>query len=526
MSVILRTVLSISAASAFSRLTGYARTMVQAAVLGTGLVANAYAVSSLLPNLIYGLFLGGIIYSIFIPILVERITSHGEEDARRLVNALATLILPLLAVVVLLAIVFAEPLVSLTTSWTGSEKLSPKAARELESLTVLFFRIFVVQIFFWGIGALATGILNSHRRFFLPLFTPSVFNLFVISSFGGYVLLVPERPDVALFLLAGVPTLGVILVTLALLPAVFRLGYKPRPRINHPALLPALRLAGPMLVFVAASVGLQLCANFFATRFNAAAELGYAFVIFSLPYGIFAVAIATALMPELSERYAQGDTEGYRTTLSFGLRTMAFIMVPASVVLIVFSRPIVSLLYERGNFDAQATQTVAAILVAYSVGLLGYAAYFLLIQAFYSRKNTKTPALLNIGLLVLYAGLTYGLSHSFGVFGVALALSGTNAVLALICLAATRKELKRIGGVRLLRSLVKILVAGAAMYTVARIGTTLLDFGTGFLRALVLTGVGGASLAAYLGVALALKTEELKSAVTLLGRRRVTGAEE
>jgi putative peptidoglycan lipid II flippase len=115
MAAILRAVLSISVATVLSRATGYLRWMVQAAILGTGIVADAYTVSIILPSLIYELFLGGILYSIFIPVLVERITTHGEDDARRLTNALFTLVLPLMTLVALAGIVFAEPLVRLIT---------------------------------------------------------------------------------------------------------------------------------------------------------------------------------------------------------------------------------------------------------------------------------------------------------------------------------------------------------------------------------------------------------------------------
>ncbi|MDQ3318562.1 MAG: murein biosynthesis integral membrane protein MurJ, partial [Actinomycetota bacterium] len=104
MTGILRSVLSISAATVLSRVTGYVRLSVQAAVLGTAVVADAYALSVLLPSLIYELFLGGILYSIFIPVLVDRITTHGEQDARRLTNALFTLVLPLMALLALLGV--------------------------------------------------------------------------------------------------------------------------------------------------------------------------------------------------------------------------------------------------------------------------------------------------------------------------------------------------------------------------------------------------------------------------------------
>jgi putative peptidoglycan lipid II flippase len=345
-------------------------------------------------------------------------------------------------------------------------------------------------------------------------------NLITIALFLGYALLAPDNPEGALYLLAAT-TLSVALMTLVLVPSAWRLGYRPRPVFGHPALLPAARLALPVLLFTVGSLGVQYVGGtLLGSSFAAVPQLYFAFTVFSLPYGVFVIAIETATMPELSERYTREDEEGYRDTLSFGLRTMAFIIVPSSVALVALATPIVGLLYERGEFGPEDTRLVASILAAYSVGLLAYAAYFLLVRAFYSRRNTKLPALLNICLFALYAPAAYALSSAFGVVGVALALSAVNAVFALLCLAAMRWKIGQIGGRRLLRSLTRILVAGAIMYAVAWGGVAFLGNGTGLLdRALILTGVGGASLAVYLGVAYLLGAEELKSVVALVRRR-------
>jgi len=512
--------LSISAATVLSRATGYARTMAQASVLGIGAVANAYAVSYLLPGLIYELFMGGILYSIFIPLLVDRMTKAGEEDARRLTNALFTLVLPLLAAVTVLGIAFAEPLVSLTTNWTAAEELSPQTARETTDLAVLFFRIFTLQILFYGVSTIATGVLQSHRRFFLPTFAPVLNNLIVIASFGAYALLAGESPTAAILALALGTTLGVAVMALVLVPPAWRLGYRPGPTIGHPALLSAARLAGPVLVLGAATAGVQVVANLFGSSFGGVEKLFYAFVIFQLPYGVFVVAIATALVPELSERFARGDPDGYRQNLSLGLRTTAFVAVPASVGLVALAEPIVGLLYEHGNFTSQDTAEVAALLAAYGVGLLGYAASFVLVRSFYSRQSARVPAALNAGLLALYVGLAYVLSGVMELAGVALAFSCAYTVLALALLAAMRREIKRVDGRRLVLSLARILAAGAAMYAAARAGTALLGVGSETLgRAAILGLGGGASLVVYLGAAFLLRAEELGALAALLRQR-------
>ncbi len=495
--------------------------MVFAAVFGTTVVAQAYTVSSLLPSLIYELFLGGIFYSIFIPILLDRITHHGEEDARNLTNALLTVALPLLAVVSVVGIVFADSIVGLATDWSDSEDLSPQETQRMLDLAALLFRIFVLQMLFYGINTIGTGVLQAHRRFFLPTFAPVLNNLIVVASFIAYALIAPRNETLAIYVLAVGASLGVAVMAFALVPTMWRLGYKPRVQFGHPALAHAARLAGPMLVLVAASVGLQFIANYFATSFNAATELGLAFVVFSLPYGIFVVAVVTALMPELSEQHSRGDLASYRDTLSFGLRLVSFVVIPSTIGMVVLAEPIVGLLYQRGEFSAQDTQTVAALLAAYAVGLLGYSVYFLLVRAFYSRQNTMTPALLNVSLFVLYTAAVYLLSRTdIGVVVVVLALSGTYTLLALAGLVAMRRAIQRIGGRQLLTSLTKTLLAGTVMYAVAWAGALILGNGAGaFERVGIIAAVGGTSLAAYLGTAFLLKAEEITWAATLLKKR-------
>lgn len=513
-----------SAATSLSRATGYLRTMTQASALGTGAVAGAYTLSNALPTQIYELFMGGLLSSVFVPLLVQRIADHGQEDARSFTNALLTIMLPLLAGLAIMGIVFAEPLILLTTDWSSG--LSAEEAGLRTSLAVLLFRVFALQIVFYGIGALATGILNTHRRFFLPTFAPVLNNLIVMLSFAGYALLVGSNPEAAVYTLAAGTTFGVAVMSMILVPPALRLGYRPGLRIGHPALRQAARLAAPVLVLVAATVGVQVAANLFASSFDGVDELYYAYIVFLLPYGIFVVSIATALTPELSEKFIQRDTEGYRNNLSFGLRAAIFVTIPALVGLVTLAIPAVGLLYQRGEFSPDDTRLVASILSAFAVGLPGYAAQFVLVRAFYARQNSATPATLTLGLFVVFTGSAYVLSGVFGLVGVALGFSLSYTLLAVALLAAMRREAGGVGGWPLVASLGKILAAGLVMYAVARLGIYLAGYSTTFTgRALILTSVGGASLAAYLGVAFLLRAEELRSVVSLVkGGRRSSGS--
>ena len=275
-----------------------------------------------------------------------------------------------------------------------------------------------------------------------------------------------------------------------------------------------------MLVFVAATVGVQTFANLFASRSDGVDELYYAFIVFLLPYGIFVVSITTALVPDLSEKYARLDTDGYRSTLSFGLRTTLFVTIPALVALAALAVPTVGLLYQRGEFGPEDTRLVAAVLTAFALGLPGYAVQLVLVRSFYARQNSVMPAALNAGLFAVFLGLAYLMSAAFGLVGVAVGFSTAYTLLAFALLFAMHREIKDVEGRRLIRSLAKMLAAGLIMYAVARGGIFFTGDGSSSLgRALVLCGVGGASFAAYLGVTFLLRAEELRSAVSLLINR-------
>ncbi len=520
----LRSILSMSAATSLSRLTGYLRTMTQAATLGTGAVAGAYTLSNALPTQIYELFMGGLLSSILVPLLIERITRNGQEDAQRFIEALLTLVMPLLVILAVLGIVFARPIILLTTDWSTSSGLpAGEAGRRIE-LAVLLFRVFALQIVLYGAGALATGILNAHRRFFLPTFAPVLNNLAVILSFTAYALLENRNPEAAVYTLATGTTLGVAVMSLVLIPPALSLGYRPRLRAGHPALGSAVRLAAPVLVFVAGTVGVQVAANRFASSFDGVDELYYAFIIFLLPYGIFVVSIITALVPELSESYARHDAAGYRSALSFGLRTTLFVTVPAVALLTGLAGPLVGLLYQRGEFGPGDTRLVSSVLSAFAVGLPGYAVQLVLVRSFYARQNSLTPALLNIGLFIVFVVLTYLLSTAYGLAGIALGFSAAYTLLAFALLSTMHREITGIEGRRLATSAVKIIVAGAVMYTVARVGISFTGTGSsGLGRAVVLVGAGGASFASYIAAAFLLRTEEIRSAVSLFKSGRPGG---
>ena len=219
------------------------------------------------------------------------------------------------------------------------------------------------------------------------------------------------------------------------------------------------------------------------------------------------VAITTALMPELSEKYSLGDADGYRDTFSFGLEDDGLRRRTVGG-----GHDLALRASSSGCSTSAETSTpgiptvVSGLLVVYAAGLLGYSVYFYLVRAFYSRQNTKTPAALNVVIFLLYAALAYGLSQVWGLIGVVLGLAVAYSVLAILSLAAMRRETGRLDGTAppRLRSQGARLRGGHVRRR-PRLGTTLLGVGSDFAeRLLVLIAVGGVSLAVYLGVAFLL----------------------
>ena len=193
-------------------------------------------------------------------------------------------------------------------------------------------------------------------------------------------------------------------MALALVPTMLRLGYRPRPQLATPLCSPRPGSQGRWSYWLPPPWPSSFSAPTWPQGSRPSRSSTTPSPSSRSPYGVFVVAIATALMPELSENHSRGDADGYRETFSFGLRTMTFVVVPSAVGMISLSRAHRRVALRARNFDATDTVTVSGLLVVYAAGLLGYSVYFFLVRAFYSRQNTKTPALLNVAIFVLHAG--------------------------------------------------------------------------------------------------------------------------
>lgn len=510
-----------SLSTALSRITGFVRTWAIAYALGVTALAASYGVANNIPNMIYELVAGGVISSLFIPVLIERRERDGAEDAWKFASYLINLTAIGLGAVAILGTVFAEPFVR-----TQTFRISVEDA----SLATYFFRFFAIQIVFYGVGAVISGALNAERKFAWPAMGPIFNNLVVIVTLlGFYVPFHASDPQLAKMGLAIGTTLGVLAQFTVQIPALVKLGFRYTPKIDfkHPGLRSMGRLFIPTTLYVVTNlVGVSFRnAYAFEASPEGPATLLYAWMFYQLPYGIFAVAIATAVFTELSDHAQALDWDAFKSTFSKGLRATGILILPMAAMLIALSRPLITL-YQAGRFTAEDVPVVAEILIWWAVALFFFAAYMFVLKTFYSLQDTRTPMIANAVLTVvqvsLYAGLTSGYAGwaGVGLRGIPIA----DAIFFTLSLGTLLTILhRRLGGLDLratLWSLGRVAIAscigGLTAWGLVRISNDVLGFSGGFLIQLAIAGIVGLGLA--YGLSALMRVQEITVAADMAKR--------
>ena len=475
----------IGTATLASRLLGLIRDQVLAYLFGAGNAMDAFNVAYRIPNLMRDLFAEGAMSAAFVPTFTRHLTLRGKADAWRLGNQLVNALLIITGSLVMLGIVFAEPLARLLASSYAD------IPGKLE-LTVFLTRIMLPFLTLVAIAATVMGMLNSLNKFFAPALSPAMFNVGIIAS---AVLLVPLMPGLGLHPITAIAIGAIVggIGQIALqLPSLYREGYRYRPEFNpsDPGLREILRLIGPGTI-AGAAVQINLLVNMVLATgegTGAVSWLSYAFRVMYLPIGIFGVSIATATLPAVSRHAAQDSTEEIRKTISNALRMMLVLNVPALVGLIVLAEPIVALIFERGSFLPSDTTSTTAALVFYAPGLIGYSAVRIAVPSFYAMRNSLTPTLVSIGAVVLNIVLNLILVRIMGFRGLALGTSIAALSNALVLLVLLHRRLGGLEIGRILETGAKIVVAatlmGGAVWTVH---TWLIDVlpGAGLVRRII-----------------------------------------
>ena len=466
-----RNTVVMSVGTALSRLTGFLRLSAMAFALGIteSRLADAYNIANVTPNILYELALGGILTSVVVPVVVEWMQTRGRDAAWDVVRRLFMLAFVVLSGIALAGIVLAPWIVDLYT--TGVPETQQPAVRDLATF---FLRWFMPQIVFYGLGAVATGLLNAHRRFAPPMFAPILNNVVAIATFLLFWALRPApgshevATDAQRLVLAVGTTLGVSAMTVVLWPFVRGTGFRFRwiAVRGDPAIRTILRLAAWVFVYVVANqLGYLVVMILAGERQGGYTAYAAAFILFQLPHAIFAVSIFTALLPALASRWTAHDLPGFRDLLSQGIRATAVVLIPAALGYLVLARDIVRLLLEHGVADTpESGDLVAEVLVLFAIGLFAFSAFQLLLRASYSMQDTRTPALVNVAAVTLnvLVNLLFFLVLDLGVPGLALGHAVSYVFASIVLLIVVRARIGGLDGRRIVRSLGRVLIAGVA----------------------------------------------------------------
>lgn len=522
---------AIAAGTLTSRATGFVRTVVIAAALGSYL-GDPYNVANTIPNILYDLLLGGVLSSVVLPLLVDAARTdddNGEAYAQRLLGVVVVA----LAVVSIIGVLLAPQIVDLYGSrLSGSGR----------DLATTFTRYFLPQVLFYGVGAVFTAILNTRGSLVVPMWAPVLNNVVVIATGGLFLAVTRAAPHPnqishgQTLLLAIGTTAGIVAQTIALFPGLRAVGFRIRLRWDwrHARLGAAGGFAGGMVFYVITNqLGYVVIVNLatataaarHATGFGYSAYT-YAYVLFSLPYAVVAVSVITALFPQISRSAADGRRGEVANTVAAGLSTSAALLVPASAAMVVLGPLIGATVFAHGNTTLSDARLTGATLAAFAIGLVPFSAFQVQLRAFLAMRDSRTPATVNLVLtavnvlvdLVLYVALP----PREKVVGLAIGFSFAYLLGTVWFSRLLRRRIGRANEHRVARTHIRLAVAsilGAApAYGAARLLTTGLGLGSeaSFVAVVVGIVVGGGIFHA---VASRMRIREVDEFVGLVRRR-------
>ncbi|MEU7652706.1 murein biosynthesis integral membrane protein MurJ [Micromonospora taraxaci] len=516
--------------SLVSRGTGFLRTLVLTAALGGALVGDAYTTAQILPGMVYEFLLGGILTSVLIPVLVRRRridTDGGQAYAQRLL----TLAVVTLAGAALLAVLSASLLTQLYTS--------DNRGSDYQELVTSLSYLMLPMIFFTGLSALVSAVLNTRGHFAAPMWAPILNNIVVIATAGLYIAIFGaeivkpnEMTTGRILLISGGTLLGVAIQAAGLLPALRKVGFRWKLRFDFRALgLRELgRLGGWMFCYVAVSqVGLIVLFNLLNRAGDGdAGALIYnnVFLLLMMAHGIIAVSIITALMPRMSAAAADGRYADVAADLSRGTRTVSAVLAPIAVCYAVLATPLAVVLFRYGAFSDENAADTSLVLLLAALALVPFAISQLFTFAFYALPDTRTPALINIPVVALRIGVQIVLFAAFAAHFAAAGMMIGNAVSYLAAAIGSawllRPRVGRIGLGHIMRTLGRVLVAALGAALVGLLVINLLPGGEtpSWAQAVIQLVIGGAVIGGtYLGLAMLLRISEITEVVGMVRRR-------
>ena len=430
-SSVMRSAAVIGIAFILSRLLGVAREIILGYQFGTSGEYDAYVAAFRVPDLLFLVIMAGSFGSAFIPIFGGMLVRGDRRGAWRLASAVINLSVLITIAFSLVCMILAEPLVRYV--------VAPGLSPENRAICVDTMRVLLLSPILLGLGIAAKGILEAHHRFGLAALAPLVYNAAII---GGALAL---GPTLGVFGVATGVLIGALGHVAIQIPGLIHAGirYTPRFSLRTEGLAQVGRLLLPRVIGQAAFQVNFIAVQYFASNAGEGrvSALNYAWQLMMLPHGVIALSISTVIFPTMAQLFSQGKTDELQATFGRALRPLLFLSVPSAVGLFAFRTPIVQTIFQRGEFDAGSTRMVGEALVFLGLGLVFYALVEILTRAFYAMHDTRTPVIAAVVIIVLNVALAAALVGPLDLGGLALGLTATTGIEALILLYVLHRRI-------------------------------------------------------------------------------------
>jgi putative peptidoglycan lipid II flippase len=506
---VVRAAAILAAGNVTSRILGLAREMVKASLFGASGLLSAFEVAAYVPSSLYDLIIGGMVNSALVPVFSDYAVKERRQELWSVLSTVLSVATAVLLFVVGLVILFAPQIAWLV----GANEFDDP---QLTQTAIRLMRMAAPAVLFLSIASILTGALYALKRFAVPAFIGAIFNGTVVVV----ALLFPARIESLVWgiLLGSILQILVQLIPLRDARLRWRLDWR------HPAVRRILSLYAPIVA------GLVINQLAVALSYNLATRTGdqsisfmkFATTLYQFPLGLVVTAISIATLPTLS-RQANGQLAAFKQTLAEGLRLVITLILPATVGLFVLALPIVSLLFERGQFTTQDSEMTALVLRFYLFGLPFAAVDQMLVYASFARKDTLRPALAGVISILIYLGVALLLLQPMGLLSLMIADAIKHVVHTIIMIIIIRRQIGRLSGFGILTTTAKSLLAavlvGIAAYFTSEFMAAAVDTATTAGKLLVVVVSGGVGVLVYTGLVFLLDLRDAKSLRDILPRR-------
>ena len=440
-----------------SRILGFFRDIVLAKVFGTGISADAFFVAFKIPNLFRDMVGEGATNAAVVPVFSEYLEKNNKEQLWNFVSVVFTLALIVLSAITILGILLAPAIVRMIAPGfiINPQKLI---------LTIRLTRMMFPYLVFIGLTAYSIGVLFTFRLFRVPAFSPCLLNISIITS----AFIASRTMEEPVFGLAVGVLIGGVLQFVVQIRPLLKTGirYRIPKTLYHPGAVKIGKLLIPRMLG-SGVYQLTVLIDTFCASLSVIVGVGgisavyFANRIIQFPMGVFCTSLASAVLPTLSSFAAKNDLESIKKTVVFSLKNVFFVMCPITVVLLRLSTPIIQILFQRGKFDLYSTQITSFALSFYAIGLFSFGGIKILVAAFHSLQDTKTPVKVSALCLAINAALNFILMVPLKIGGIALASSIAGTVDFLILFYILDKRLKGLNSGMLIY-FIKVSLAAAA----------------------------------------------------------------